>query len=80
LLTEGPWLTVDGLFIGPLTYVTCAGGCLARTAYTEAQFTLIAQGQRGVVTVITNTGQRIGVALSLAGLPEAAKALGTPKP
>jgi len=69
LLTEGPWLTVDGLFIGPLTYLTCGdGGCTARAAYTAAQFGLLAKGARGVVTVITNSGQRIGVAMSLNGL------------
>lgn len=70
LLTDGPWLTVDGVYVGELEYITCASGCLARTSYYRAAFGLISSGSRGIVTVVSNSGQRIGVTLSLSGLAD----------
>jgi invasion protein IalB len=75
LLTDGPWLTVDGVFVGELEYITCASGCLARTSYHPGAFGLISGGSRGIVTVISNSGQRIGVTLSLSGLADGVTAL-----
>lgn len=75
LLTDGPWLTVDGVYVGELEYITCASGCLARTSYNWAAFGLISSGSRGIVTVISNSGQRIGVTLSLSGLADGVTAL-----
>ena len=75
LLTDGPWLTVDGVFVGELEYLTCASGCLARTGFHPGAFGLISGGSRGIVTVISNSGQRIGVTLSLSGLADGVTAL-----
>lgn len=75
LLTDGPWLTVDGVYVGELEYITCASGCLARTSYSPAAFNLISSGSRGIVTVVSNSGQRIGVTLSLSGLVDGVTAL-----
>ena len=69
LLTEGPWLTVDGIYVGELNYVRCPAGCLARILFTEAQFNLVANGTRAVITVTSN-GQRVGLVISLDGLLE----------
>lgn len=67
LLTEGPWLTVDGLYVGELNYVRCPGGCLARMVFTPQQFQLVAGGTRAVITV-TAGGQRVGLVISMDGL------------
>lgn len=69
LLTEGPWLTVDGVFIGELTYTQCPNGCRASIIFTREEFSLVHSGERGVITV-SATGRRIGMILSLDGLAE----------
>lgn len=69
LLTEGPWLTVDGIYVGELNYVRCSSGCLARILFTDQQFSLVSGGSRGVITVTAN-GQRVGLVVSMDGLQE----------
>lgn len=69
LLTEGPWLTVDGVFVGAFTYVRCANGCLAQILFPDQQFRLVSGGNRGVVTVSVG-GRRVGLVLSLNGLED----------
>ncbi len=75
LLSEGPWLTVDGVYLGALDYVNCTSGCLARTFVTAGEATMLAAGSRGVVTVTTSAGQRIGIPVSLNGLTAGLTAL-----
>lgn len=75
LLSEGPWLTVDGLYLGKLDYVSCTGGCLSQAYFSGAEIGLLAGGQRAVVTVTTTGGQRLGISVSLAGLTEGLTAL-----
>lgn len=75
LLTEGPWLTVDGLYLGKLDYVSCTGGCLSRAYFSGAEIGLLAGGQRAVVTVTTSAGQRLGIPVSLDGLAAGLTAL-----
>ncbi|ABD54943.1 invasion associated locus B family protein [Jannaschia sp. CCS1] len=69
LLTEGPWLTIDGIYVGELNYVQCPGGCLARILFTDQQFRLVSGGTRGVITV-TAGGQRVGLVVSMDGLQD----------
>ena len=75
LLTDGPWLTVDGVYIGPLSYISCAAGCIARTTYSTGEIQSLINGTRAVVTVLTVGGQRLGVAMSLSGMKDAIPAL-----
>lgn len=69
ILTEGPWLTVDGIFVSELKFVNCQNGCLARVLFTNPMFGLVTGGKRGIVTVSAG-GQRIGLVLSMDGLAE----------
>lgn len=69
MLTEGPWLTVDGIYVGELNYIRCSQGCVARVLFTPEQFRLVANGNRGAITV-TAAGQRIGIVVSFDGLAE----------
>jgi len=67
LLTEGPWLTMDGIYVGELNYVRCSGGCLAQVLFTDQQFQLVSSGNRGVITVSAG-GRRVGIVVSMDGL------------
>ena len=69
LLTEGPWLTVDGVFVGELNYVRCSNGCLARILFTYQQFRLVSGGNKGVIAV-TAGGERVGLVISMNGLED----------
>ena len=69
LLVDGPWLTVDGVYVGELNYVRCSSGCEATIIFTNAQIRQVVGGNRGVITV-TAGGQRVGIVISLDGLAE----------
>lgn len=69
LLVDGPWLTIDGVYVGELNYVRCSGGCEATVVFSDAQFRQVVGGKRGVITV-TVGGQRVGIVISLDGLAE----------
>lgn len=75
LLTSGPWLTVDGLYLDQLTYISCKGGCIATLPLDQARLPYLLHGNRGVLTVVLSSGQRIGISLSLKGITEAIRAL-----
>ena len=75
LLTSGPWLTIDGLYVDKLTYLSCKGGCIATLPLDQSRLPLLLHGNRGVLTVTLNSGQRIGISLSLKGITKAIKAL-----
>ncbi len=75
LLTTGPWLTIDGLYVEKLTYHSCSGGCVATLVLNQQILPFFIQGKRGVLTVVLTSGQRIGITLSLTGITSALKAL-----
>lgn len=69
LLVEGPWLTIDGVYVGALNYLQCSNGCEATILFTDTQVRQVVGGDRGVITV-TAGGQRVGIVISLDGLAQ----------
>lgn len=70
-LTEGPWLTVDGVYISDLKFENCANGCLARVALPSARAAALTQGKQAMITVTGLDGRRIGIPLLPTGLSDA---------
>ena len=69
LLVDGPWLTIDGVYVGKLNYVRCSSGCEATIIFSNTQIRQVVGGNRGVITV-TAGGQRVGIVISLDGLAD----------
>lgn len=75
-LNEGPWLTVDGVYVAELSYERCtASGCNAIGVFGRFETTFLLKGKRAVVTLQPQNGVRVGIPVSLDGLPEAYGAL-----
>ena len=78
-LDEGPWLTVDGVFVTALKYETCTDGCVARVALPAARASALTQGKSAMVTVTGLDGRRIGIPLMPTGLDKALAAISKKK-
>lgn len=74
-LTEGPWLTVDGLFLTELTYQNCPGGCVAQIPITAFLLSSLTSGSLAKVTVARPDSTRVGISMSLTGLKDGIAAL-----
>lgn len=71
LLDEGPWLTIGGVFVGALSYLHCANGCIARMTLSAELATGLFSGADAVVTVVGLDLSRRGIPVALAGLEDA---------
>ena len=67
-VTEGPWLTVEGVYIGELTYQHCASGCVASATLPAGLAAALTSDGNAVVTLVTLEGARVGVPILLDGL------------
>lgn len=67
-LRQGPWLTIDGLFVGKMTYLNCEIGCSSFVRFDRAAIDGLLVGERGMITVIGTRGTRLGLPFSLQGL------------
>lgn len=68
LLSEGPWLTVSGVYIAEMEYVHCANGCIATVILPESTSSGLLTATEAMVTVVNLDGSRRGIPVSLTGL------------
>ena len=67
-LRQGPWLTIDGLFVAQMSYVNCENSCLSVVLFDRSSIDGLLVGDRGMITVIGTSGTRLGLPFSLKGL------------
>lgn len=71
LLSEGPWLTVSGVYMAELEYVHCASGCTATVVLPSDLAQGLLSASDGMITVISIDQSRRGIPVSLVGLNDA---------
>lgn len=67
-LDEGPWLTVEGVFVTALSFRNCAAGCVASATLPPGLAASLLSGGRAVVSLVALDGARIGIPVQLDGL------------
>jgi invasion protein IalB len=70
-LSDGPWLSVDGVYIAELKYDRCSvNGCNAVGVFGRFETSFFLNGENAVITIQPQEGVRVGISISLGGFLE----------